>query len=186
VHFETLRVSNTKTGNPTSMDPWGWTGTGADPWAVAANGTQSIQLWKPGQAPELLRQQTFPLPPTAAAPFAITKLAYEGVNDAVNPNNEYVDIVLDTRVAQSMPLDGWRLKGDKSLTNYLFSGTTLTAAAPSLRVFSGTGTNAAGVIYMGRTSGVWSDIKDDCVRLVNPAGGQIRINLGNGCPLPGP
>ena len=62
------------------------------------------------------------------------------------------------------------------------AGFTLTAANPTLRVYTGSGTNAPGVIYTGRLSGVWSNLRDDCARLVDPAGGQWRFDLGNGCP----
>ena len=186
LHFQVDRMTQTATGARTEIDPYGWTGAGRDPWELSPIGATSIQLWKSGQAPALFRQITLALAPTGIAPLAITKVVFEGVNDAANPNNEYVEITLDTRVAASASLSGYTLRGDASGLNFAFpSSVTLTTAQPVLRVYTGSGTNSATAIYMGRPSGVWSNLfNNDCVRLVNAGGGQYRANLGNSCPLP--
>src|SRR5262249_10221197 len=151
------------------------------------NGAQSIQLWKANRAPRLWREMS--LPPNgggSSAALAITKVVYEGVRDDVNPNNEFVEITLDARFAQSASLSGYSLRGDASGLNFAFpSGITLTAAQPVLRVYTGSGTNDATTVYLGRAAGIWSNtLQNDCARLVSPNGGQYRISLGGSCPIP--
>ena len=147
-----------------------------------AEGAPSIHLWKAGEAPAPRRGGSFTPGPTQGA-VTITQLVIEGVRDDVNPNNEYVAVSLNPS-SPSMTLDGWQLRGDKSGTSYSFpAGMTLTPAAPTIRVYTGTGTNSATTLYMTRPSGIWSNLlSDDCVRLVAPTGAQFQINLGNGCP----
>lgn len=55
LHFGVARLSNTNDGEPAQIDPYGWEGSGADPWARHPQGAGSFWLWKPGQAP-LLQQ----------------------------------------------------------------------------------------------------------------------------------
>ena len=52
-YFGVVRLMGTKTGKPTLVDPYGWDGPRADPWAEAEKGTQSFYLWKDGEAPLL-------------------------------------------------------------------------------------------------------------------------------------
>jgi murein DD-endopeptidase MepM/ murein hydrolase activator NlpD len=51
--FSVKRLSGTKTGKPTWVDPYGWDGPGQDPWAGEAEGATSLHLWKDGEAPGL-------------------------------------------------------------------------------------------------------------------------------------
>jgi len=51
--FRVMRLVDTKTRKPTPIDPYGWDGPRADPWAEHPNGTQSYYLWKEGEAPQL-------------------------------------------------------------------------------------------------------------------------------------
>jgi murein DD-endopeptidase MepM/ murein hydrolase activator NlpD len=51
--FQVLRLTGTKTGRPTVMDPYGWDGPGKDPWAEDERGAPSLYLWQPGEAPTL-------------------------------------------------------------------------------------------------------------------------------------
>jgi murein DD-endopeptidase MepM/ murein hydrolase activator NlpD len=53
VHFEVRRHTNTNSGRPTAVDPYGWQGTGIDPWSVHPQGAESLWLWRPGEAPWL-------------------------------------------------------------------------------------------------------------------------------------
>ena len=48
-----LRLTGTKTGKATSVDPYGWDGPKPDPWAESPKGAQSYYLWKEGEAPRL-------------------------------------------------------------------------------------------------------------------------------------
>lgn len=52
-YFGVLRLMGTKSGKPTSVDPYGWDGPRADPWADKPKGAQSFYLWKDGEAPKL-------------------------------------------------------------------------------------------------------------------------------------
>ncbi|MCA3012216.1 MAG: M23 family metallopeptidase [Myxococcaceae bacterium] len=51
--FQVLRLTGTKTGRPTVIDPYGWDGPGKDPWAEDERGAASAYLWQPGEAPTL-------------------------------------------------------------------------------------------------------------------------------------
>jgi murein DD-endopeptidase MepM/ murein hydrolase activator NlpD len=53
LYFEVKRLTGTKTGQPTVVDPYGWDGANPDPWAQAEQGATSLYLWKPGEAPTL-------------------------------------------------------------------------------------------------------------------------------------
>lgn len=53
LYFEVKRLTGTKTGAPTVVDPYGWDGPGSDPWEADARGAPSAWLWKPGEAPTL-------------------------------------------------------------------------------------------------------------------------------------
>lgn len=53
LYFGVLRLTGTKTRKPTPVDPYGWDGPAADPWAQDAEGAESLYLWKDGEAPTL-------------------------------------------------------------------------------------------------------------------------------------
>jgi murein DD-endopeptidase MepM/ murein hydrolase activator NlpD len=176
LHFEVDRVTQTRSGVQEPIDPYGWSGSAPDPWEIAPSGAASIQLWKANQAPQLWRELVLPVPANPGPPVLFTKVVFEGVNDATNPNNEYAEIALDTRVAAAAVLTGYSLRGDASGLNFpIPAGTSLSAAQPKLRIYTGSGTNSPGVIYMGRPSGVWNNSAADCAHLVFPNGFQIRI-----------
>jgi murein DD-endopeptidase MepM/ murein hydrolase activator NlpD len=52
-YFGVLRLTGTKSGKATSVDPYGWDGPRADPWAQNDKGAQSYYLWRDGEAPKL-------------------------------------------------------------------------------------------------------------------------------------
>jgi murein DD-endopeptidase MepM/ murein hydrolase activator NlpD len=53
LHFAAARLFGRR--GEVMIDPYGWSGTGTDPWAVDSRGTSSMWLWKEGQAPRLFR-----------------------------------------------------------------------------------------------------------------------------------
>ncbi|MCC6334544.1 MAG: M23 family metallopeptidase [Myxococcales bacterium] len=53
LYFEVKRLTGTRTGNPSVVDPYGWDGPGEDPWAQNERGAASMYLWKDGEAPTL-------------------------------------------------------------------------------------------------------------------------------------
>lgn len=171
LHFEVFRLGSGNTLR--TIDPYGWLGAGADPWESLPEGAQSIQLWKPGKAPLLARERTYD--PLAIAPFAplvMTRVVFEGPNDAANPNNEYVELTLDTRMAATLSLTGYGIiPMDQAGLQYLFpAGLTLTAANPTVRVYTGSGTNSGLTLYMGRPSGIWANSGKVCARVKYPVG----------------
>ena len=133
-------------------------------------------------APALRRGGSINPGPTQI-PLTISQLVIEGVRDDVNPNNEYVAVSLNPLLA-SATLDGYQLRGDESGVSYAFpQGITLTPEHPTIRVYTGVGSNSAAALYMARPSGIWSNLlSGDCMRLVAPSGAQFQINLGNSCP----
>lgn len=183
LHFETYRAAaQSRSGHVTTIDSYGWAAPSVDPWDAHPEGAPSIYLWKPGEAPALRRGGSINSGATQF-PVTITQFVFEGVRDDVNPNNEYVEVSLNS-VFPSATLDGYQLRGDASGVSWSFpQGITLTPAQPTVRIYTGVGTNSATTLYMARPSGIWSNILSaDCMRLVSPSGAQFRINLGNGCP----
>jgi hypothetical protein len=183
LHFETYRAAaQSRTGRVTTIDPYGWAAPSVDPWDAHAEGAPSIYLWKPGEAPALRRGATIKPGPTQL-PVTISRFAFEGVRDDVNPNNEYVELSLNPLLA-SASLDGYQLRGDESGVSYsLPKGITLTPSLPTIRIYTGIGTSSATTLYMAHPSGIWSNLLSaDCMRLVAPSGAEFQINLGNGCP----
>lgn len=180
LHFVAFLVTPTR---QIVIDPYGWSGTGSDPWELHAEGAASIQLWNPGQTPRLERQRNFDL--AAVAPFApafITKVVYQGIRDDTNPNNEYVELTLDQRMAASAASNGYGLRFEKAAFTYsLPAGMTLTPQNPTLRIYVGTGSSGGHTIYMGLTAGILSNLRDDCIRVLYPNGSEFSFNLG-GCP----
>ncbi len=53
LEFEVLRLTDTRTGRPAVVDPYGWDGPGPDPWAESEHGVRSDWLWIDGEAPTL-------------------------------------------------------------------------------------------------------------------------------------
>jgi murein DD-endopeptidase MepM/ murein hydrolase activator NlpD len=51
LHLGVWRHTNTNSGSPARVDPYGWDGWGRDPWAQHPSGSGSIWLWRPGEAP---------------------------------------------------------------------------------------------------------------------------------------
>jgi murein DD-endopeptidase MepM/ murein hydrolase activator NlpD len=58
LHFQAYRWVDLPAGGPqwVTLDPYGWSGAGADPWSQHAMGTTSGLLWEAGQAPGLVLQ----------------------------------------------------------------------------------------------------------------------------------
>jgi murein DD-endopeptidase MepM/ murein hydrolase activator NlpD len=184
LHFGVERATQTNNGQATKIDPYGWSAAGADPWLQNASGARSIQLWKPGQAPELLVRIDRPVNiPPGNVFFGITRVVAMGVNDAANPNNEYVDVSRDPDFAPAnVDISGGTIRNRGGVVYTFPAGTVLTPANPSIRVFSGQGASTASVLYMGRATPAYNNIRE-CVSVFN-AGGQLRNQVAfgvNGC-----
>ena len=172
LHFAVRRHAGTNNGRAVRIDPYGWQGSGDDPWAAHPNGAPSVWLWKDGQAPLLWRQVTLaPNPnPTDSAPVALTMLVATGFQDERHPNNEYVELTLDPRFAQGgrFTLTGFTLRNNSGDMFTFPDGFTIEEGRP-VRVYSGEGQNTNSELYWNRGSGAWDDL-GDCARLVRPDG----------------
>lgn len=149
LHFNTYLVKGTNSGQRARIDPYGWDSTQADPWAQHPQGAQSFYLWLPGQAPALrYHSVTFApncgTPPTCgSAAVAITQATYAGVRDDLNPNNEFVELTLDTRFNSgntTRTLTWYRLENRAGETYPLPAGFVIRDGRP-VRIYSGRGVN---------------------------------------------
>ena len=189
LHFEVFRVTTTNSGQRARIDPYGWDSAPADPWAQHPQGAHSFYLWLPGQAPAL-RYRPVTLAPNCGTPptcgnaaVTLTQVRFMGVRDDLNPNNEFVELTLDTRFNSgntTRSLTGYRLENRAGETYPLPAGVVIRDGQP-LRVHSGSGVNGEAALFWGRTSGAWDNFLE-CVQLVSPSGGRYRIGIGGGCP----
>jgi murein DD-endopeptidase MepM/ murein hydrolase activator NlpD len=189
LHFNTFRLSGTNNGQRTRIDPFGWDSPQTDPWAQHPQGAQSFYLWLPGQAPAL-RYRPVTLAPNCGTPptcgnaaVTITQATHMGVRDDLNPNNEFVELTLDTRFNSgntTRVLTGYRLENRAGETYPLPAGFVIREGQP-VRVYSGHGVNGERVLFWGRNTEAWNNFLE-CVQLVTPGGGRYRIGIGGGCP----
>jgi murein DD-endopeptidase MepM/ murein hydrolase activator NlpD len=178
LHFEVIRVNGTASGQATPVDPFGWTGSGTDPWEANANGARSTNLWKTQQAPTIGVGLTFvQRPPNGPGsgpdpdPVVISAWRYIGMNDSTNPNNEYVEIRIDPDqfAGAAYDLTGMWLK-DNAGDRFDFPDGLMLQSGDPIRVYVGSGTASADVLYWGQSSGIF-DSSGDCVQLRFPGGG---------------
>src|SRR5262249_3743459 len=93
-------------GNGVLTDPYGWDGPFPDPWAARPDGGPSVWLWRDGGEPTLLREVDLaPNPSGSMARVTLTAWHWMGVNDAQNPNNEFVEVTLDPRYVTTPSFD---------------------------------------------------------------------------------
>lgn len=138
------------------VDPYGWSGDGEDPWATARAGEVSVWLWAPGEAPLLFREERIRRPKT---PGIVAVRGIVGPPGA--PGDEFVDVRVGAG-RRGVLLDAdrhrWRIPKDA------------TPVDGQLRVVSGPGADADGVIHAG-LAGDWWDDAGDCVTL--RVGGRV-------------
>lgn len=180
LHFGVVRLSQTNNGQPSLIDPYGWTGVGADPWVGNAAGAASIRLWKPGEAPDLFSRHTRSVNSAGGSVFfGLTEARAMGYRDDINPNNEYVEISRDPAFAPaSVDIGGATIRTRVGIQYTLPGGVTLTAATPTVRIYTGSGTNSATTLYMGKGAGIYDNLRE-CIAVFNGAG-VLRNQLGLG------
>jgi murein DD-endopeptidase MepM/ murein hydrolase activator NlpD len=185
LHFAVFRLTQTNSGSPSVIDPYGWEGPSTDPWTLDADGAASIRLWKPGEAPSLYRSFLLPFSDPASLFVQMTRVRYQGVRDDLTPNNEYVEVERDPRVAPAqLDISGFTITTKAGLVFTFPAGTVLSEALPKVRVYSGTGVSEPGVLYWGQPAGVLGNLAD-CVRFRNAAGVQRNVaGWGGGCVSP--
>ncbi|MBL8961136.1 MAG: Ig-like domain-containing protein [Gemmatimonadetes bacterium] len=183
LHLGIFRMTQTKNGQASIIDPYGWEGPGTDPWLNEADGAASIYLWKPNEAPALFTRTVVDFNANGGSTFfGLSLVQAMGVKDDQNPNNEYIEVSRDPRFAPaSVALAGATIR-TKAGTLFTFpANATLTAADPTIRVYSGSGTSTATTIYLGRTTPAYNNL-NECVEVLN-ASGQLRgrAGWGTGC-----
>ncbi len=185
LHFQLVRY---ETGRNITVDPYGWTGPGIDPWEANPLGAKSLFLWLPGQAPLVRIGRDTTLAPLNSAqsgpgkkPVGIVSWIFAGPDDNVSPNNEYVDLKIDPTVfaGASYSLTGHFIKNNAGDRFTIPAGTTLRPGG-TLRIYTSSGINTASTLYWGRSSGVYGN-NGDCVQLFFPDGTYYLMSNGVVC-----
>jgi hypothetical protein len=177
LHFGALRIRGTE-NRIRVMDPYGWTASGPDPWVADTGGVASVALWKSTSAPKLYGEWRFGDGFANGERAAVYAVRYWGIDDAHNPNNEFVAFYANPALG-TIDISGWTLRnaaGDR----YTFSSGTSLNSMPGISLLSGTGTSSPLVKYWGRTSGVWAN-SGDCAQLYDAAGVRVSsVSWGSG------
>ena len=181
LHFAIYRPANNGS-DFAAVDPYGWSGSTADPWASDPAGAASIYLWDSAAEPS-----RFFLDSVAAndcegcrSPVPITKVRWMGPNDSANPNNEFVELSVDARFGpKKVKLDGYKLKNNKG-NKYRIRTTYTSRENVPVSVFTGRGKTTKKQIFLNQRDGIWDDF-GDCVRLYDKRGNLIYYFIvGNG------
>ena len=99
------------------------------------------------------------------APVAITYVRWLAANDDQNPNNEFVELTLDSRYASAgtYDLSRYALRNNRGDTFTFPDGFRMQQGLVA-RIYVGSGQNSSTELYWGRVSGVF-DPMGDCIRL---------------------
>ena len=167
------------------VDPYGFQPIQAaqaeqDPWP-SRGGAPSEYLWAPGEAPVLFREQSDrPNPHGSTSWLTITRVRWQGVDDQRNPNNEFVEITLDPAHAPArVELRGYTLTDNRGHDYQFPADFALTHDRPTVRVYTGPGTNTADTLYWGLPSGIWRNRPaSDCPVLRFPTGKRYTFRYG--------
>lgn len=173
LHFAVSR-SNSNGDLPSRVDPYGWNGSGTDPWSVHPEGAESVYMWEKNAAPERFFEGSAKANDCegCSAPVAITKVRWMGPNDRKNPNNEFVELFVDRRFAgRSYDLSGFRLKNNRGSVFTISKSLTL-SSGKRFKIYSGSGAATKNRAYLKNKKGIWSD-DGDCVHLFDSKGRLI-------------
>jgi murein DD-endopeptidase MepM/ murein hydrolase activator NlpD len=190
LHFGLSR-RNPKTGIFIVVDPYGWQGTASDPWSLDSLGAASSRIWTATGAPDLYqgidRAGAYPKPRFVD----IKHFRLAGIDDDHNPNNEFVEFDVKPDTTWDFGADTLRNgAGDR----FVFPPKFVVAGGNSVRIYSGSGTNTASVLYMGRSTPLWRNYPGDCLLLIDKLNRTLAgTTWGTGCgtaasavrPLPG-
>jgi murein DD-endopeptidase MepM/ murein hydrolase activator NlpD len=183
LHLGIFRMTQTKNGQPSIIDPYGWEGPGTDPWLNEADGAASIYLWKADEAPALFTRTTLDFNANGGTTFfGLSLVQAMGVRDEQTPNNEYIEVSRDARFAPaSVSLAGATVR-TKAGTIFPFPATAaLSATNPTIRIYSGSGTSTESTIYLGRATPAYHNL-NECVEVLNvSAQPRGRVGWGTGC-----
>jgi murein DD-endopeptidase MepM/ murein hydrolase activator NlpD len=154
LHFSVLRGGPGDPGLPIAIDPHGWRGLGTDPWAADSRGAVSELIWADSVAP-IYRELKLSGVLASPTPVVMTLVHYMGVDDAHNPNNEYIDLAA-TPSHGDADLTGMVLRNGSG-DRYSFPAGFHLAVGAAVRVYSGAGVNSATALYIGRTTPMWNN-----------------------------
>jgi hypothetical protein len=188
-HLHLVVYRQNSQGRLVAIDPFGFR-AGSDPWE-GKGGARSEWLWAPGQAPELFRENVDPPNPNGSSSWVtITRVRWQGVDDAHHPNNEFVDLTLDTRYApERVPMDRYVLTNVAGDVFNFPAGFALTRESPTVRIYSGQGTDSPTTLHWGQAEGIWRNLPaTDCAVLTFPNGNRYTFFYGeeNICPRAAP
>lgn len=158
----------------TPIDPYGWKGDGEDPWAASDDGAASLDLWGAGEGPERFFDDTFAANDCEGcrAPVAITRVRWMGPNDDSVPNNELVELTLDTRFAgSSLNIGGYSLRNNSGKRVRLPKKLVLKAGR-AISILSGKGRNSKKQRFLRQRRSLWND-DGDCVHLFDKQGNLV-------------
>lgn len=166
LHFEVELVH--VDGTRRVIDPYGWRGSLADPWQRHEQGIASSYLWL--EPPALFKERQIRDDFMPKSSVFINTVRYMGVDDARNPNNEFIEI----RLNEDKAPNGYYL-GQHQLVNdagdvFRFPEGLYIYPKKTLRVYSGQGQNSERRLYLNADEGIWNDVAG-CVRL-QKANGQ--------------
>lgn len=185
LHFELVRY---ELGRNITVDPYGWSGPGVDPWEANPRGATSFNLWVAGQAPlvSVGRDATLTGLNTAGTSPAkravgFLRWSFASPDENTNPNGEFVDLKIDPTVftGATYTLTGHYIKNNAGDRYNIPAGTTLSAGG-TLRIYTGSGTNTATTLYWGRSAPVYQN-NGECVQLWYPDGTWYLMSTGVAC-----
>lgn len=188
LHFQVDRINGTNNGSRATVDPYGWSGSGTDPWLANARGALSTNLWKAGQAPQMFvgfDSVTYPANYTGSSPspkaVVISALRWMGSHDETNPANEFVEIKIDPAVYTSATFDltGAYLKNNAG-DRFNFPSGLKISQGQTIRVNVGAGTNSGNNYYWGKTAGIFAN-SGDCAELFFANGGYYLMGYATTC-----
>lgn len=181
LHLGVMRVTGEGEhgGGGYTIDPYGWRGEGPDP--RAANGRVSTWMWKPGEAPPLLRPSKAPAQMVGTVgPHRM--LATDGLDPI---GGEWVDVGVRRTATEPVRLAGLVLT-NRAGDRFPLPDRTL-APGESLRVWTRREAQTEGVSW-GLDHEAWDD-GSDCARLLDAEGAVIAVLRfgpgGEDCRLPG-
>ncbi|HEX8904476.1 MAG TPA: peptidoglycan DD-metalloendopeptidase family protein, partial [Longimicrobiaceae bacterium] len=148
------------------MDPYGWHGGGGDRWASDTAGIASVDAWG-AAAPVLFRETRGTAASLATDRPGIAAVRWMGPDDAHNPNNEFVEIVVSAALGVA-DLGGFSIRSQLGERFTFPAGARVNAGAP-VRVYSGAGASSATAYYWGRSTPVWTN-GGGCAVLENASG----------------
>lgn len=186
LHFAVYRTANNAT-DLAAVDPYGWQATQPDPWSTNAQGALSLYLWENGEEPERYFEDAVAANDCVGcrSPLPITKVRWMGPNDALNPNNEFIELTIDPRFGpKKVKLNGYRIRNNKN-QNVKIKSDRIFNSKSVIKIFSGRGKDSKNQIFLNQKNELWSDL-GDCVRLYDKRGNLLYyFKVGNAtCPVP--